>query len=95
MKVTIITVHIYKLENQLHEPTVSLLENFSLYAVTVARWPAVIFTAKPGHCARHFSSLNMKIILFIIFPCDLFSQAKEFTTKKHAKNSTELMFDQL
>jgi hypothetical protein len=36
----------------------------------------------------------MKIILLIIFPCDLFSQAKEFTTKKHATNFTELIFDQ-
>ena len=42
MKVTIMTVHIYKLANQLHESTVSLSEKFSLYAVIVARWPAVI-----------------------------------------------------
>jgi len=47
MKVTIMTVHVYKLENQLHEPTVSLLEKFSLYAVIVARWPVVIFIVKP------------------------------------------------
>jgi len=47
LKFTIITVHIYKLENQLHEPTVSLLEKVSLYAVIVAGWPAVIFIVKP------------------------------------------------
>jgi hypothetical protein len=35
MKVTVMTVHIYKLENQLHEPTVSLLEKLSSYAVIV------------------------------------------------------------
>jgi len=81
MKVTIMTVHVYKLENQLHEPTVSLLEKFSLYAVIVARWPVVIFIVKPWHCARHFSSLNMKIIYSLFSHVICFPKPKNLPPK--------------
>jgi len=44
---------------------------------------------------KTFFLLKYENYLFIVFPCDLFFQAKEFTTKMHATNSTELIFDQV